>query len=124
MIIFEGKSYDEEEFLTIYHNQKILENDAKERRTNMEKALLEAYGDKIDEDKLSKQFKVGRYTVNIKRNITYKLGQRGWDIIFSMPENQRPVEIKYSHTKAKNFPSIIMEEIPNETKPTFTVTYE
>lgn len=122
-VVFNGVEYSEELFLNKYIEQKLIENDAKELRVQMEKALLEKYGDRVDDDKTSKQFKVGRYTVKIKRNITYKLTDAGWEMVWKLPENERPIDIKYSHTKGKNFPSLLLEEIENETKPSFEVSY-
>ena len=123
-IKFNEVEYADEDFLQAYMDQKRKENDAKEIRVEMEKALLEKYGDTVEEDKLSKQFKVGRYSVKIKRNISYKLTDAGWELVWKMPENERPVKVEYSHTKGKNYPSILMEEIENETKPSFEVVYK
>lgn len=123
MITFEDKEYNEEEFLAEYMRAKTFENDAKERRIKMETALLERYGDNVDETKTSKAFKEGRFSISIKRNITYKLSDKGWELVLAMPEEERPVDVKYNHTKGKNIPAIAMEEIQNETKPTFTVQY-
>lgn len=123
-ILFNDVEYSDEDFLQLYIDQKRKENDVKEVRTNMELALLERYGDNVDNDKLSKQFKVGRYTVKIKRNISYKLTDAGWEMIWKLPENDRPVDIKYSHSKGKNYPFLLLEEIENETKPSFEVTYK
>ena len=116
--------YTDEDFLSIYIEQKRKENDAKEIRVEMEKALLERYGDNVDDDKLSKQFKVGRFTVKIKRNISYKLTDAGWEMVWKLSEEDRPVDIKYSHTKGKNLPFLLLEEIENETKPSFEVVYK
>ena len=124
MINFEDKEYTEEQFLALYMDQKVQENNEKELRVKMEMALLEVYGDKVEEDKISKQFKVGRFTVNIKRAISYKLSDKGWNIVYSLPENERPVDIKYNHTKGKLIPGLEVEEIVNETKPTFMVSYQ
>ena len=124
MINFEDKEYTEEQFLVLYMNQKVKENNEKELRVKMEKALLEVYGDRVEEDKTSKQFKVGRFTINIKRSITYKLSEKGWNIIYNLPENERPVDIKYNHAKGKLIPGLVVEEIVTETKPTFTVSYQ
>lgn len=124
MINYNGTDYTEEQFLALYMDQKIKENDAKEKRIDMEKALLESYGDKVDEEKLSKQFKVGRFTVKISRNITYKLTDKGWDMVYALPEDMRPVDVKYNHTKGKLIPGLELEEIPNETKPSFSVSYQ
>lgn len=123
-IKFNNTEYNDEDFLLAYMEQKRKENDAKEIRVEMEKALLERYGDNVDADKLSKQFKIGRFTVKIKRNISYKLTDAGWEMVWKMPENERPVEVKYSHTKGKDYPALLMEEIENETKPSFEVVYK
>lgn len=123
MINFENKEYTEEQFLALYMDQKVKENNEKELRIKMEGALLETYGDRVDEDKTSKQFKVGRFTVKISRAIRYDLTERGWDIVNEMPFESRPIDIKYSHTKGKNVPGLSLEEVVNETKPTFTVSY-
>lgn len=124
MIKFKDAEYDDEAFLAAYMNQKTAENDAKAIRLEMEKALLERFGDMVDDDKMSKQTKVGRYTVKLKRNITYKLSDAGWELVWKMPEEERPIKYEYSHTKGKNIPCIAMEEIENETKPTFEVIYK
>lgn len=124
MISFRNNDYEEEAFLEAYMNQKKAENDAKEIRVEMEKSLLERYGDMVDDDKLTKQFKVGRYTVKIKRNITYKLTEHGWDMVWKMPEAERPIKYEYSHSIGKNTPWLMMEEVANETKPSFEVTYK
>lgn len=124
MIKYEDKEYTEQEFLAKYIEQKTKENDEKEKRVKMEMVLLETYGDKVDEDKLSKQFKEGRFTIKISRNISYKLTDKGWDMVYSLPENERPVDIKYNHTKGKMIPGLALEEIENETKPSFSVTYQ
>lgn len=123
-IQFNGKDYTDEEFLSLYMDAKRSENDAKEFRTNLERVLLERYGDMVEDDKLSKQFTVNRFTVKIKRNVTYKLSDTGWDLVWKMPENERPIDIKYSHTKGKNIPAILLEEVENETKPSFEVIYK
>lgn len=123
MINFEDKEYTEEEFLAEYMKAKTLENDMKERRVQMEGALLERYGDNVDENKTSKAFKEGRFSISIKRNITYKLSDKGWELVMAMPEDERPIDIKYNHTKGKAIPAVALEEIANETKPTFTVQY-
>lgn len=114
----------EEEFLNIYIEQKRKENDAKALRVKMEEKLLELYGDMVDDDKSSKQFKVGRYSVKIKRNISYKLSDKGWELIYQMPYDQRPLKYEYNHTAGKNIPRIAMEEIVNETKPSFEIVYK
>lgn len=124
MINYDGKQYTEEQFLALYMDQKVKENDEKEKRVQMEMALLEAYGNRVDEESVSKQFKEGRFTVKISRNITYKLSDKGWDIVYSLPEKERPVDIKYNHTKGKNIPGLSLEEIVNETKPSFSVSYQ
>lgn len=124
MISFDGKDFEEQEFLDLYMKQKMAENDAKEIRVKMEEALIHRYGDEIDEDKMSATFKEGRYTLAIKRTIRYDLTDKGWQYVMSLPENERPVDIKYNHTKGKQFPKVYMEEIPHETKPSFTVTYK
>ena len=124
MIKYEDREYTEQEFLAKYIEQKTKENDEKEKRIKMEMALLETYGDKVDEDKLSKQFKEGRFTIKISRNISYKLTDKGWDMVYALPESERPVDIKYNHTKGKMIPGLALEEIENETKPSFSVTYQ
>lgn len=124
MIKYEDKEYTEQEFLAKYIEQKTKENDEKEKRVKMEMVLLETYGDKVDKDKLSKQFKEGRFIIKISRNISYKLTDKGWDMVYSLPENERPVDIKYNHTKGKMIPGLALEEIENETKPSFSVTYQ
>lgn len=124
MIKFEDKEYTEEQFLAMYMDQKVKENNEKEKRVKMEMALLETYGDRVEEDKVSKQFKEGRFTVKINRNITYKLTDKGWAMVYALPEDERPVDIKYNHTKGKLIPGLVVEEIPNETKPSFTVSYQ
>jgi hypothetical protein len=123
-ILFQDVEYNEEDFLQTYIEQKRKENDAKEFRIEMEKALLEKYGDNVEENKLSKQFKVGRYLVRIKRNISYKLTDAGWEMVWKMPEVERPIKFEYSHTKGKNYPFLLLEEIENETKPSFEVIYK
>ena len=123
-IKFEGKDYDEKEFLSLYIQAKTKENDAKEIRTNMEMALLEKYGDQIDEDKAAKSIKEGRFTITIKRAIRYDLTEKGWQIVMQLPEVERPVDIKYNHTKGKEIPNVFMEEVVHETKPSFTVVYK
>lgn len=123
-ILFQDVEYNEEDFLQTYIEQKRKENDAKEFRVEMEKALLEKYGDNVEENKLSKQFKVGRYLVRIKRNISYKLTDAGWEMVWKMPEVERPIKFEYSHTKGKNYPFLLLEEIENETKPSFEVIYK
>jgi hypothetical protein len=123
-IEFLGNTYSEQEFLKAYMDQKSAENDAKEMRIKMEQALLERYGDLIDDDKTSKQFKVGRFTVGIKRSIRYKLTDAGWDLVWGMPEKDRPVKYEYSHTLGKNIPAIALEEVQVETKPSFEVVYK
>lgn len=123
MITFDNKEYTEEDFLAAYMQAKTFENDAKERRIKMEEALLERYGDNVDENKTSKAFKEGRFSISIKRNISYKLSEKGWELVWAMPEAERPVDVKYNHTKGKSIPAVALEEIPNETKPTFTVQY-
>ena len=112
-ILFQDVEYNEEDFLQTYIEQKRKENDAKEFRIEMEKALLEKYGDNVEENKLSKQFKVGRYLVRIKRNISYKLTDAGWEMVWKMPEVERPIKFEYSHTKGKNYPFLLLEEIEN-----------
>ena len=124
MIKFEDKEYTEADFLAMYMEQKTLENDAKEMRTNMEMALLERYGDEVEEDKTSKSIKEGRYTITIKRAIRYDLTDLGWQYVMQLPEEDRPVDIKYNHTKGKLIPKVFMEEIPHETKPSFMVVYK
>lgn len=124
MITFDGKNYAEDQFLDMYLNQKEKENDEKDLRVRMEMALLEKYGNTLEESQMSGSLKVGRFHINIKRNITYKLSEKGWQLINELPEAERPVDIKYNHTKGKIIPAIAMEEIPNETKPTFTVVYK
>lgn len=124
MINFDGHEFEEQEFLDLYMKQKLAENDAKEIRVKMEEALLTRYGDEIDEEKASATFKEGRYTLSIKRTIRYDLTDKGWTYVMQMPEETRPVDIKYSHTKGKQIPKVFMEEIEHETKPTFTVTYK
>lgn len=123
-ITFNNTEFEEEDFLQAYVDQKRKENDVKEVRIEMEKALLEKYGNNVEEDKLSKQFKVGRFMIRIKRNISYKLTDAGWEMVWKLPEYDRPVKIEYSHTKGKAFPNILMEEIENETKPSFEVIYK
>ena len=124
MINYDGKDYTEEQFLALYMDQKVKENDEKEKRVKMEMTLLEAYGDRVEDDKVSKQFKEGRFTIKINRNITYKLSDKGWSMVYALPENERPVDIKYNHTKGKNIPGLSVEEIVNETKPSFSVSYQ
>lgn len=124
MITFDEKKYTEEEFLDLYMNQKVKENDEKEKRVRMEMALLERYGDNLEESQLSGTIKVGRFHISLKRNLTYKLSEKGWEIVNQLPENERPVDIKYNHSKGKLIPAVVMEEIINETKPTFTVIYK
>lgn len=124
MIKFGDKDYSEQDFLLEYIKVKTAENDAKEIRTKMEMALLERYGEEMDEDKASKTFKEGRFSVKIQRTIRYDLSDKGWQIVMSMPENDRPVDIKYNHSKGKEIPNVFMEEIEHETKPVFTVTYK
>ena len=124
MIKYEDKEYTEQDFLAMYIQAKTKENDAKELRTKMEMALLERYGEQIDEDKTSKSIKEGRFTVTIKRTIRYDLTEKGWQFVMQLPETERPVDIKYNHTKGKEIPNVFMEEIPHETKPTFTVVYK
>lgn len=124
MIKYEDKEYTEQDFLAMYIQAKTKENDAKELRTKMEMALLERYGEQIDEDKTSKSIKEGRFTVTIKRTIRYDLTEKGWQLVMQLPETERPVDIKYNHTKGKEIPNVFMEEIPHETKPTFTVVYK
>ena len=104
--------------------EKTKENDAKELRTKMEMALLERYGEEMEEEKSSKTFKEGRFSVKIQRTIRYDLSDKGWQIVMSMPENERPVDIKYNHSKGKEIPNVFMEEIEHETKPVFTVVYK
>lgn len=124
MIKFRDVEYDDEAFLEAYVNQKKTENDVKAVRVEMEKSLLERYGDMIDEDKTSKQFKVGRFTIKMTRHITYKLSETGWEMVWRMPEGERPVKYEYSHTTGKNIPGLSMEEIVNETKPSFDISYK
>ena len=109
MINFDGHDFNEQEFLDLYMKQKTAENDAKELRVKMEEALLARYGDDIEEDKASKTFKEGRYTLSIKRTIRYDLTDKGWQYVMSLPEEDRPVDIKYNHTKGKQFPKVYME---------------
>ena len=123
-ITFEEKSYKPEEFLKLYMEQKQKENDEKEKRTKMEMALLEVFGDSVSEDKTSKSLQLGRYSLTIKRTLSYKLTDKGWEIVNSLPEAERPVDIKYNHTKGKLIPALAMVGIEHETKPTFTVTYK
>ena len=123
-IKFMDKEYNETDFLALYMRQKTLENDAKEMRTNMEQALLERYGDEVEEDQISKTIKEGRYSLSIKRNIRYDLTDLGWQYVMQIPEGDRPVDIKYNHTKGKLIPKVFMEEIPHETKPSLTVSYK
>lgn len=123
-IRYQDKDYSEEEFLSLYNHQKMIENDAKAERVEMEKALLERYGDEIAEEKTSATFKAGRYTLKVTRSITYDLSEKGWDYVWKMPEKERPIIFKYSHTKGKEIPKIFMEELAHETKPTFSVTYK
>ena len=124
MITFDNKEFTEQEFLDLYMKQKTAENDAKEIRVKMEEALLSRYGSEIDEEKTSQSFKEGRYTLSIKRTIRYDLTDKGWQYVMELPESERPVDIKYSHTKGKQIPRVFMEEVEHETKPTFTVTYK
>lgn len=124
MIKFNEVEYEDEDFLKAYMDQKVKENDVKAVRMEMEKALLERYGDMVPDDKLSKQFKQGRFTISIKRNIRYSLSDLGWAKVWALPEEERPIKIEYSHTKGKLIPAICMEEIENETKPSFDVVYK
>lgn len=123
-ITYKEKDYSEEEFLSLYNHQKSLENDAKAERLEMEKVLLERYGDEVDESKTSATFKAGRYTLKIARTLTYDLTDKGWEYVWQLPENERPITFKYNHTKGKEIPKIYMEELTHETKPTFTITYK
>lgn len=123
-IRYQDNNYSEEEFLSLYNHQKMIENDAKAERVEMEKALLERYGDEIAEEKTSATFKAGRYTLKVTRSITYDLSEKGWDYVWKMPEKERPITFKYNHTKGKEIPKIFMEELVHETKPTFSVTYK
>ena len=123
-IKFNDQEYNEQDFLALYMRQRAVENDAKDLRNKMEEALLERYGDEIDEDKSSKSFKEGRFTLSIKRAIRYELTDLGWQYMMQLPEEDRPVDLKYNHTKGKEIPKIFMEEIKHETKPSFTVTYK
>lgn len=124
MITFDNKEFTEQEFLDLYMKQKTAENDAKEVRVKMEEAILSRYGNEIDEEKTSQSFKEGRYTLSIKRTIRYDLTDKGWSYVMQLPESERPVDIKYNHTKGKQIPKVFMEEVEHETKPTFTVTYK
>lgn len=47
MIKFRDVEYDDEAFLEAYVNQKKTENDVKAVRVEMEKSLLERYGDML-----------------------------------------------------------------------------
>lgn len=123
-ITYKEKEYSEEEFLSLYNQQKMAENDVKAERVEMEKALLERYGDEVDESKTSATFKAGRYTLKIARAITYDLSEKGWEYVWSLPEAERPVTFKYNHTKGKENPKLLLEEIVHETKPSLTVTYK
>lgn len=124
MIKFEDKEYTEQDFLLKYIEAKTAENNAKEIRTKMEMALLERYGEEMDEEKASQTFKEGRFSVKIQRTIRYDLTEKGWQIVMGMPESARPVDIKYNHSKGKEIPNVFMEEVEHETKPVFTVTYK
>lgn len=124
MITFNGQEFEDEDFLKAYMDQKVKENDERAVRIEMEKALLERYGNEVPEDRLSRQFKQGRFTVAIKRNIRYDLSEIGWAKVWAMPVDERPVKIEYSHTKGRNIPEICVEEIEKETKPSFDVTYK
>lgn len=123
-IRFNNIDYNEQDFLALYMRQKSIENDAKDLRNRMEEALLERYGDEIDEEKSSKSFKEGRFTLSIKRAIRYDLTDLGWQYVMQLPEEDRPVDFKYNHTKGKEIPKVFMEEVQHETKPSFTVTYK
>lgn len=124
MITFDNKEFNEQDFLDLYMKQKIAENDAKEIRVKMEEAILARYGNDFDEEKTSQSFKEGRYTLTIKRTIRYDLTDKGWQYVMELPENERPVDIKYNHAKGKQIPKVFMEEVEHETKPTFTVAYK
>lgn len=114
----------DEELLYNYMNVKRAENDAKEARIKMEALLLERFGDRVDDDKSSKSFMVGRYSVKIKRNISYSLNDEGWAKVNNMPYDQRPIDVKFSYSKGKLIPELVMDIVTKETKPSFEVVYK
>lgn len=114
----------DEELLQKYMDLKKTENDIKEARLNMEVELLERFGDMVDDEKSSKSINIGRYNIKIKRNIRYDLSEEGWNKVAAMPWEDRPIDVKFSYSKGKKLPELLLDIITKETKPTFEVIYK
>lgn len=88
----------------------------------LEKEILEVYGDNVPEDKSTKTFTDEDFKIKISRNISYKCSEEGWEIINKMPLEERPVKISLDETKAKKMECLKEHLIFHETKPTIDVT--
>lgn len=110
--------------LNTYIQTKRMERELKEKRVELEKQILEVYGDNVPEDKIAKSFREDNFKITIKRNISYKLQEQGWDIISQMPEAERPIKISLDETKAKKMVCLEDYLTIHETKPTIEVVIE
>lgn len=107
-----------------YMQLKRAERELKEKRTDLEKQILEIFGDDFPEEKLSKSFHEEEYKITIKRNITYKLKEEGWEVIAKLPEEERPIKVTLDGNKAKKMTCLENYLEANETKPTIEVVIE
>ena len=116
MITIEGKEYTEQEALQYFMHFKNEENKAKEKRGIFEAALIEHFG--------AESTKVDRYKISFKKNYKYSLKQKGWEEIYKIPQELRPLKIDLDITKVKKLPKIAMYLEITQNKPTVTVCYE
>lgn len=107
--------------LNTYIQTKKLERDMREKRTELEKQILEAYGDNLSDDTTSKTFYDGNFRITIKRNIVYKLTEEGWDIVANLPEDKKPVKISLDESKAKKMECLKDYIQTHENKPSIDV---
>lgn len=112
---------DNTALLNTYMQLKRDESEAREKRLQIERELLEIYGDEVAEDRLSATVTDGIFRIKIKRNIKWICNEEGWDFINSLPVDLRPVKVELDQTKAKKMECMSKYLTAHETKPTFEV---
>ena len=107
--------------LNTYIQTKRMERDLREKRIELEKQLLEVYGDNLPDDKLSKTFYDDNYKITIKRNIVYSLDENGWEIVYKMPQEVRPIKVSLDEAKARKMDCLKDHISSRENKPSIDV---
>jgi len=86
---------DKESLLKEWLKLKKAENKAKQNRLKIEEQIQDQY--KLNPDEKSKTFKEEKFSINIKKNVVYKLNEKQWILIRQeIPENFRPEKISFS----------------------------